>query len=78
MERKRKNTNILSNAHIMLAVSLALVITGASTAVQATDRITADVKLVPSGQALSDTPNRRFLLTIPLGECSEADVRRDS
>ena len=53
-----KRTNILSNAHIMLAVSLALVITGASTAVQATDRITADVKLVPSGQALSDAEQR--------------------
>ncbi len=58
MKRTKKSTNILSNAHIMLAVSLALVITGASTAVQATDRITADVKLVPSGQALSDAEQR--------------------
>lgn len=53
-----KRTNILSNAHIMLAVSLVLVITGAATAVQAADRITADVKVLPGGQALSGAEQR--------------------
>ena len=52
MKRKMKSTNNLSKAHIILAVRLVLVITGAATVVQAADSNTADVKDAPGGQAM--------------------------